>query len=767
MRMNHAIVLTAVALLGGVWLSQEAAAQERAAGQDRRTRESQGDYAAYKLLQRATELIDANEKDRGVKMLETVIEQYPRSPIRFQAYLALGKHYLDARDYTVAIDYLRNIEGLQNGKKALEGNDRERYLEGLYLTGMAHFHQRQYDTAFSVLRKITNNYPETVWANKAYHYIGMSHFAQSHWDKAIKALSRVGTFIDPDSPTLAYAEAGHRFHVRVTDGDLPVLKQLGREIVVSTTTAGGDRETVACKPLSSQENVYIGSILTDPGEAVPDDGTLQIVGGDRITVRYLDDNTKEGEKDVPREKTVEIVSSGGLTFTLGTFESLSPAAYLGQPLFLRLWDLDRDTSAERENVTVRVAAMYKADEDELAADSGGPGEASSEPPPGELPTTIDVEELLKGEELEEAEEEEKLAVRDEVVLTLSERGEAPIRSGVFVGSLPIEQALGAASVDKNDDRLTAEIGDRIVATYVDDLHLGGHVPTEVTAQIMVAGEIDSAPRAAQDVVPDPLVRAKKQLVEAEAFLELARIFRNMGLTRGAKSKAGEGLSRVEDVIGTRADLPGTIKENAFRLKWELHLAEDDFKKAMGTCSTFNRLYPESPLVDRALMGIAEALGVQGDRQGAINVWRQVTRLANSHAKAEAQFKIAETLDTGGDRPAAIREYMACAQRYPDSEYAGKALGEVIVYHTKSGAYDVADDLLEQIFVDYQDEDFLDEMLYRWIIVAFRSGDYGKALSKYEQLISEHPGSRAARQAQENDTLAKIENAMKAQPEEEK
>jgi TolA-binding protein len=185
---------------------------------------------------------------------------------------------------------------------------------------------------------------------------------------------------------------------------------------------------------------------------------------------------------------------------------------------------------------------------------------------------------------------------------------------------------------------------------------------------------------------------------------------------------------------------------------------------MATCSTFNRLFPESPLVDRALMGIAEALAANGDPQGAINVWRQVTRLANSFAKAEAQFKIAETLDAGDNRAAAIREYMACAQKYPDSEYAGKALGEVVVYHTKSGAYDVAEDLLEQIFVDYPDEDFLDEMLYRWMIVAFESGDYRKAESKYKQLISEYPGSRAARLAEENATLAKIENAMKSQQE---
>ncbi len=749
MRIKRLMTLTVVSLCCAMMMSHVAVAQDRTTRQDRSTRESQGDYAAYKLLQRAQELLDAGEKDRGIKMFETVIEQYPKSAIRFQAYLALGKFNLESGDYAKAIEHLQNLQQIQRSTKVLEGEDKERYLEGLYLTGVAHFHLRQYGSTFSTLRKITNDYPDTAWANKAFYHIGMSHFAQSHWDKAVKALSQVGTFIDPNSPTLAYAEASHRFHVRITDGDLPVLKRLGREITVTALTASGDEETIICKPSNTDDEIFIGSVLTVPGEPVKGDGSLQIIGGDRITVRYLDDNTKAGEKDVPREKVVDVVSTAGLTFTLGTFESLSPAAYLGQPLFLRMWDLDQDTTPERNNVKVRIASMYKPDEEELAALE------TDEPT-----DVIDVEELLRGDDSSLEEEEDQLVVRDEVIVTLNERGEEPVRTGVFIGSLAVDRALNDEAINKADDRLAAMIGDQIVATYVDEVHIGGRVPLEVVAQLTVAGEIDSSPRAAQDVVPDPLVRAKKQLVEAEAFLELARIFKNMGLMRGAKSKSHDGLLRVDAVVRSRDNLPSSLKENAFRLKWDLHLAEDDFGKAMATCSTFNKLYPESPLVDRALMGIASALAEREDVKGAISVWRQVTRLKNSHARAEAQFKIAEALDVGEKRNNAIREYMACAQRFPNSEYAGKSLGKVIVYHAKSGAYDAADDLLEQIFVDYQDEDFLDEMLGRWIAVAYESGDYAKAKAKYEQLISEYPGSRAAAVVQKNNWLDRIEKALK-------
>jgi len=739
MRISYIGMLLVIALGAGAFLADDAAAQ-RAPRQDRGTRESKDDYAAYKLLKRSQELLDAGEKDRGVKMLETIIEQHPRSPIRFQAYLALGRHYLDARQQAQAIDYLRNLQRLDDGKKKLVGDDRELYLESLYLTGMAHFQLRQYGAAFSVLRKITNGYPDTLWANKAYYYIGMSHFAQSHWDKAVKALGLVGTFIDADSPTLAFAEAGHRFHVKITDGDLPVLHRMGEQIVVTAETTSGDEETIVCKPAASRQDVFAGSIPTGTGSAAKDDGTLQVIGGDSINVRYIDDNTKEGEKDVPREKTVEVVSTGGISFTLGTYESLAPAAYLGQPLFLRLWDLDLDQTADKDTAVIRIASQYKpeVEEDiELAPTA-----------------TIDVDKLLEEEKVEE-----RYVVRDEVTLKVSEVGEVPVRNGIFIGSLPVSRAVSGQAVDKGDQILVADVGDEIVASYVDESHILGKMPLEITAKLIVSGEIDSSPRAAQDVVADPLVKAKKQLIEAEAFLELAKIFKDMGLTDGAQSKAAEGLGRVEDVIRTRASIPISLKEKAYRLKWELHLAEDQFGKAMSTCNTFNRLYPESPLVDHALMGIAAVLSEKKDHEGAVKVWRQVTRLPNSHSKAEAQFKLAETIALGSNPDAAVREYMTCAQRYSDSEYAGTALCKVVDYHIRSGAYDVADDLLEQVFVDYQDEDFLDQMLLKWVKLAVDGGNFAKAHAKCKQLISEYPGSEYAAVVEEKNILANIEKRL--------
>ena len=752
---NRAISSVAlVALVGTMFLAgmNAYAAREvrRAAGDE------QADLAARRLFKRANELLEAGEEERSIKMMETILDQYPKDSIRYNVYLALGKYYLDVHDQTKAVSYLRHLDRLKpaDPEKLLEGDVKDLYLEGLYTMGVSYFQMRQYGKAFSVLRRITNKYPNTVWANQAYYYIGMSHFAQEHWNKAIKSLGMVGTFIDPESPLLEYVEAGHRFHVKILDSDLPLLLKMGKDISVVASTKNGDREVIACAPLVGQPEIFLGSVMTTPGGTKPSDGTLQVIGGDSIDVLYVDDNTKDGTKDVERKRKVKVVSTASLAFTMGTYESKAVGAFLGQPIFVRVNDLDMDKSAGKDTVTVRIVSRFKSAEDEEEL----------------VPTaTVDIDKLLTDDD------KPAYTVRDEITLELVEEGEDPVHTGIYHGNSTLRRVVEGQTVNMADDVLECGLGDELLVTYVDEIHASGDVPRDISDQLLVSGEIDSRPRAAQDIVPDAVVKAKKEMVEAEAYLELARIFKSMGLMKTAGLKSENGLDKVKFTIQTDAPIPNSLKEGAFKLSWELHLAKDDYQSAMATCEVFNRLYPESPLVSDALMGIAKVFQGNGDLGQAKSVLARVLRLPNSFAKAEAQFRIGEIIELEGTRAAeaaaksarggvaaakpgiseaAVREYKICALRYPDSEFAGPSLGKVIDYHIQTKDYAVADDLLEQVFLDYQDEVFLDSMLLKWVIVSYRMGNLEKARNKCQQLIFEYPGSRYARKAK--GTLQKIE-----------
>jgi TolA-binding protein len=139
----------------------------------------------------------------------------------------------------------------------------------------------------------------------------------------------------------------------------------------------------------------------------------------------------------------------------------------------------------------------------------------------------------------------------------------------------------------------------------------------------------------------------------------------------------------------------------------------------------------------------------------------VLALPVSQVKAEAQYRIAqatEKLDTANAAEQAIMEYKACAERYPDSPFAGEALGKLVDYHIEKKDNAAANDLLEQVFKDYPDAQFLDAMLLKWVLVAYRGGDPQKAYDKCTQLLFEYPESPYAERARA--ILPKIEQKVK-------
>ncbi|MDP6525580.1 MAG: tetratricopeptide repeat protein [Kiritimatiellia bacterium] len=731
MRIGTEIRALMVCVLGVLLLS---VLQTRAAREAKGTRDTESaDYAASKVLKRGGELLELGERERGVKMLKTVIEQNPKSSIRFKAYLALGRHYLELRENANAVEQLRYLANLKQGDEELDGEELDMFLEGLYLTGVAYFNSRQFGAAFSALRKITGGYPNTVWANQAYYYIGMSHFAQEHWSKAINNLNLVGTFIDTESPEVEYMEAGHRFYVKIIDGDLPVLKYLGKHVEVVVKATSGDSEIVVCTPQVGRDDVFVGSVRTDVGKGAPGDHLLHLVGGDTIETTYRDDSTRMGEKNVPRVNRVKVTSSGALAFTRGTYGVAAVSAFVGQPFFLRLRDIDLDTTDGKDTIKVHVTSTYLQGEDEALPE-----------------LTVDIEKIL-----EEDGEGQKKVVRDEIALLLTEDGE---HSGVFVGTSRLGTAENDKEVKKSDSILNCTVGDTIVAMYRDELTIRGEGLVEVRDELAVLGEMDARPRADQDVVFEATVRARKEIVEAEAYLEIARIFQSMGLKKGAGEKSDQGLDKVKFAIQTQTAIPTGLREKAFSIKWNLYLAQDDFSMAMATCRAFSHLYPESPLVDNALMGIGRIFLKKKEYEDAIEVFRQVVNMPNAHSSAEAQFLIAETtelmIEDGKKQDAAISAYKLCATRFPDSEFAGPSLAKIVDYHIQTGDYAEAEELLMEIFLDYQDEEFLDRMLLKWVLVAFDRGDFKKAHEKCRQLMFEYPGSVYASKAQEQ--LPKIE-----------
>lgn len=724
------------------------AAQEKPVPQN--TLFEDAERKAKQLYAEAMQMMDYKQYERGLDMLNKVVRDNQGTILSYRAHMAMGKHFADQGKPTDALRHfilLTRVLAPKPGEELPE-EELDLFCESLYRAALAQSRTNGYSAAFPLLRRLLKSSGKKKWTDLAYFHIGEGHYHLENWNKMIDVLSMVGTTADDSEGELGRIEIGQRFYAMITDADIPVLRRIKRPVRARVTTSSGDAEVLEGDLVGSKDDAVIVSCTTELGRSKPGDGKLQLLGGDTVTVTYLDESTQDGRKDVPRRGKVRAVSSGTVGFFLGDFETPAYIAYPGQlqPLVLR--DADLDASPKAERIKVTVSSQYKE-----SLDWEGTNSSSS---------------ARQDIFAEDEEEEDKWRERDRVTVVLTEQGSGPaIHSGSFIGKVPLEPLVKGQSPDKADNVLHCKEMDELSVVYVDDVHLHGDEPRRNESRIKVSGSVSSGVKAEQYIVFETLLKSRKACVEAKAFVELGEIYKDMGLRSHVVKYANEVLQRVNPVILERTKLPGDLVESAFRLKWESELLKDEFATAADTCLAFNRMYPESILADQALMTVGRSLTAAERYDQAVGIYRKVLELQNPISAAEAQYRIGETLVkqaeafseagygggekvgiTEAERNAALLEGQAkaisafqdCYQKYPESTYAAESLQQVIMHHMDSENYGQVATLLETVFADYPDATFLDEMLMAWAEVAYKLGDPERSKEKLRQLIFDYPQS---------------------------
>ena len=700
-------------LCGSIVLGQAAAPAPNPAAEDAKV-----EYKANDMINKGLELLEAKQTERGVKLVASVPQMFPKSKARFKAYLALGKHYVNSRNYEVAIKQFEYLNDSDEG---------DHQAEGLYQTGICFYNLNSFDKAFMAFRRVTNEFPWSVYANESYYYIGQCHFKLGRWAKAVEALEMVGTSVDPEAREV-FAESGQRLYVKVYDKDLQVLRGSTEKYTVQLASKTGDKEQITIEPLGRSGEYYIGSVPTAPGEVKAGDRTLQTFGPDTLSIAYLDQNTESGKRNQRRLGQIQMVSTAVVGFTDGAYREYTKGVFGDTEAFLRVKDLDHDTTGKRDTLSVRVRSEYVMKKEESLEKTG-----------------VNLDEAV-----------DEVVTRDTVQVTLTETGP---HTGIFVGTTVPKVASDAAQVVANDPALSAMKGDDVVVEYADDVHIGGREPRAVVSKAkLLLGQIQDV-KVEHRVVDSLDLKAKKNLIEAKIYLKLGQIFKEVGLLSKANEKANEGLERAEEVISTslRASLDRALVEEAFSVKWDLLLVQDKLSEAINVCRSLTELFPDSSLVDRALLKIGQAKAESENPGEAIGIFSAVTQLPKSPLKAEAQFFIGDVLEKMATRDAeihnrppalsgAMQAYKTCAETYPNSPFAGEALDRIANYYINTKDYARAVELMERVTQDYPDAGFLDKMLLKWVIAAYRMNNYQLARDKAEQLLSEYPNSKSAEKA---------------------
>jgi TolA-binding protein len=713
------VVLCALLCAASPLLAQEDAAQPRSA----RSGSGAGaeDLRAQRMIENGLELMASNQQERGLGMIQAVGKMFPESKVRFRAALELARWHQEKNQFPEALTALQT---------ARQSEDPAELAEAWFRLGAIQFQQGQINEAFASLRRVTNDYPDSLFANHAFETIGQGHFKQGRWGKAVEAFRMVGTAVPADliQGDEVLAEAGQRLFVKVSDKDLRILHLLGQKLTVTLRAESGDEETVELTPLGRGGEDWLASVRMAPEASQPNDALLSVRGGEWITVTYLDNNNAEGKTDVPLSSRVRIVSTGNVSFTDGAYNRSVRGLFAGQPAYVRLTDLDLDRSAKPDSTEAKVTALYKVEK---------PKEE------GVIPG-VDVNAL--------EEEKEEWAERSSITIRLTETA---ANSGEFRGSFrPFTTGGEAGDIEIMP-------GDELVVSYSDETHLRGTTPEDRSARVAVVVGGSTEPQSIVSVANDAVTQGRKLLIEAQLLHRWASIFKDVGLDDSAFTKAEEGLEKVQEILAltARQSIERGLLEQTFATKWDLFLVQGKLNEAIATCQALVRLFPDTPLVDRAFLNIARARSEsesEADKMESIKVYRQVLALPESTNKAEAQFRIGEVTEElikmrtkAGQQPnfaPAMMEYQRCAESYPNSPFAGEAFNKIINYQIGLRDYVRSVELMDRVVQDYPDAPWLDEILLKWGVVAHRMGNPDTAVQKFMQVLEEYPNGNAAGQA---------------------
>lgn len=690
------------------------------------------DRAARKLLQAGDARLEVGENEKALEIWESVIERYPRSPVRFEAHLRLADHLLqEQREFDKArVHY--------EAAAAEENPDDEQRAYAFLNTGTCHYEAGRYGACFKIMRQVIENFPASPQVNEAYYYIGLGHFKQGHYSRAIEALEKVGTALSDQDARIEKVEAGKRLYLKIDDKDFAILEP-GQQVEVTCTTRTGDQEKVLCDAIGRNAKMVLGSIVTQLGKPTPGNGVLEVRGGDQVVVTYVDAHTADKSFNARRLKEVLVVGNGIARIADGTYEHDLQAAVLGKPLHLQVSDADHDTSdgVDVLEATVQIYQRKTADEiDEEIAARVASGELEEAPEGETLKDQIDPLKMIRS-----------------MPVTLRESSE----SGVFRLSIPLQAGSGVPNA------LHAEPGHVVRLVHLDKRHLGEDALTRTAEAKVIEGNLGEM-RVTRTEISDEELQLKTRLRTASALTQVGNHYKEFGLDEKADVKYGEALLVCEGILDRARAMGGKLLEETYVQLWRIYFAMDELNLALAMSRRLQAEFPTSAFVDEAMLQQAHVERKRENFPRAISLYSSVAKLQNSELRGEGQYHVGVcyeemALQASAEQATRLFEqaflaYQAVYENFPESGRIGDAVAKMAAFYYQKEDYARAVDVFENVLSDYPDANFLDVILFNYGRCLYKLDRKPEARRRFDQLINDFPESEIAPEAK------KIVDALK-------
>ncbi len=756
------------------------------------------DRAAKKLVEAGDARYEADEVSKAVEIWQSVIERYPKSKVRYEAYMRLGKFFLQRdRQYDKARAQFEAVA-------AEENKDEEMRAEATLKAGVCFYEARNFGKCFQVMREVIEKFPVSKQVNEAYYYIGLGHFQLGHYSRAISALEKVGTTLASEEGKVEKLEAGKRLFVKIEDADLSALEP-GQSIKVECIATSGDREIVECFSVGRNVRIALGSLLTKLGKPQPGNGTLELKGDDTVEVSYIDEQTADKQFNRKLLHKVTVVGNGLLSITDGAFKETLRGVVLGKTINLQIIDADRDLTDAADTIKATVEVIRPKTDEEIEnelLELKKSGKAVATDDDGEPKiekfkkvdrveialTEVKVENQFEKKPAgDEASEAPKTTAANAVGQPNTTEGAPPtkvetkpadsatqpaakpiednsIHSGVFRVTVAL---VKAEEVVSTDDVLQALPGDFVRLTYADAKNTTPEARTITFDAKAIEGNLGGV-RVTKALISDRELRVQTQLKTAHALTNIGNRYKEFGLKKNADAKYEQALDLCDEIMAEATKLGGKLLEETYVQLWKIYYEMDKLELAAAMAERLQRQFPDSGFVDDALLQLADVALKQNNFNRAIGVYQRLVNMPTSQLRGEAQFGIAQCYDKMAEQQPneaakaqlfdrAFQEYKKVFDNFPESGRVGEAVAQMANYYYRQKDYARAVDIFETVLENHPDAKFLDVILFNYGRCLYRMDRKAEARKRFDQLIGDYPESPLAGDAKKiSEALNKAE-----------
>ncbi len=436
-----------------------------------------------------------------------------------------------------------------------------------------------------------------------------------------------------------------------------------------------------------------GRLLAPEGEEEEDESdlTIRVVnlsGSDLVVAGYEDVDRTEGNGTTLTSEG-KMIADGELAITESDYDEPVSTLYMGEKVFFRVVDPDRDVSEERDRVEVKVETKFGEKE------------------------IVSLEETFS-------------------------------HSGVFTGSFrldPSEKPV-AGNLDGNLS-IESFFGDLISATYHDPAANSEEGFVDYTAEATVSIGADGLISSFSKIFADEELAVRTQFHVAESYFELFKSHLKLGREEEASEDLEKGRLHLKQLVEDYPDPKYAPRVNYLLGQFSQELKEWD--KAIEAYETIVRNFPEHSLAADAQYKLAQAYEEAKRFDDALEAY---VTLASTYPKspliANAMIRISEYFYKREVFDIAAQVGIKFVERFDSHKWSPKMAFRVGQCHYKDEKYTDAALAFDDFVKRFPDAELCSEALF-WSGESYRMGKkIPLAFQRYNRCRWDFPESDAAK-----------------------